>query len=430
VRRQAGVRRQPLVNRALAWVLRSPVSGAVDGSLLLLTLRGRRTGRAITLPVQYAVGPDALWVWPGRPETKTWWRNLAAESAVEVRLRGQAVAGAAVAVRGDESGAYAYAARFPGTSRRAGLVAARAGAASGAATSDPLVRISVPSDHLDRARAATVVPGRGLVATVRRHPLGAFFLLAFAVTWGYWIPVALTGGSLSHFPGLLGPLAAAFLVAAIHQGGAGTKDLLARMVRWRVAPRWYAAALVPGAVGLLAVLGTALAGGGWPSASDWGSMAGLPAVGWLGVLVLVFLVNGYGEEVGWRGFAWPRLRERHTIAGAALVLTAFWFGWHLPAFWIDTGMREFERWLIPGWIVGLAAGAVVLGWLYERSGSSLLIVAVFHTMLNMASATPAGEGVPRVAVSMVVIAWAVLILRNEYASTHPTVSPPDRRFVT
>lgn len=49
-------------------------------------------------------------------------------------------------------------------------------------------------------------------------------------------------------------------------------------------------------------------------------MPGLPAVGWFGVLVLAFLINGYGEETGWRGFAWSRLRERHTLGSAALML--------------------------------------------------------------------------------------------------------------
>ena len=145
-------------------------------------------------------------------------------------------------------------------------------------------------------------------------------------------------------------------------------------------------------------------------------MPGLPAIGWLGVLTLVLIVNGYGEEVGWRGHAWPRLRERHTTAGAALILAILWAGWHLPTFWMDTGMRDFDLLILPGWLVGLAAGAVVLGWIYERTGSSLLIVALFHALINMAGATLATEGVPAVAVTIVVIGWAVAILRIEGAT--------------
>jgi membrane protease YdiL (CAAX protease family) len=115
-----------------------------------------------------------------------------------------------------------------------------------------------------------------------------------------------------------------------------------------------------------------------PTLGDLGTMPGVPEYGWLGVFAAVLLVNGYGEEVGWRGFAWSRLRLRYGHASSALVLALVWAGWHLPAFWLDTGLRGLEPLVIPGWIVGLAAGAVVLGWLYDRARSSLLIVAIFH----------------------------------------------------
>jgi membrane protease YdiL (CAAX protease family) len=88
------------------------------------------------------------------------------------------------------------------------------------------------------------------------------------------------------------------------------------------------------------------------------------------VFVLTFLVNGYGEETGWRGFAWPRLRQRHSLGGAALVLTVPWAHWHLPTFWLDTGLRGFSPAMVPGFLLGMAAGAVVLGWLYERTGEA------------------------------------------------------------
>jgi F420H(2)-dependent quinone reductase len=84
-------RRRPLLDRVLTRVLRSSVSGAVDGVMLLLTLHGRRSGEQITLPVQRAVGRNAPWIYVGRAETNTWWRNLAEEAPVQVRLRGRTV---------------------------------------------------------------------------------------------------------------------------------------------------------------------------------------------------------------------------------------------------------------------------------------------------------------------------------------------------
>jgi membrane protease YdiL (CAAX protease family) len=246
---------------------------------------------------------------------------------------------------------------------------------------------------------------------VRRHPLAAFFVLAYACSWAYWLPVALTGGHLSHFPGLLGPMLSALLVTATLRGWAGVRELLSRMGRWRVPLRWYGVAFVPMAAGLLALGGLWLAGRGLPSLSRLSTMPGLPAVGWVGVAILVLAINGYGEETGWRGFAWPRLRERHSLGGAAMLLAIPWAVWHLPTFWLDTGMRGFPLVQLPGLFVGMAAGAVVLGWLYERARSSILIVALFHAWLNMASATRGTEGFVAAAVSTVVIVWAVAILR-------------------
>lgn len=264
-----------------------------------------------------------------------------------------------------------------------------------------------------RCPAASCGRGHNVLAAVRRHPLGAYFLLTYLLSWGYWVPLAITGGHVSHFPGLLGPMIAALVVDSAVAGRAGVADLLRRMVQWRVPVRWYAAALVPLAVTAVAVGVTSAFTGGTPSPDQLGRMPGLPAVGWFAVFVLVFLINGYGEETGWRGFAWPRLRERHGLAGAALLLTVPWALWHLPTFWLDTGMRGFAPLMIPGFLLGMAAGAVVLGWLFEHARGSLLLVALFHAALNMGSATQATEDVAP-AGSAIVIVWAVLILRAEH----------------
>jgi len=254
--------------------------------------------------------------------------------------------------------------------------------------------------------------GQVLLA-VRRHPLAAYFLLAYAFSWGYWLPLALTGGHSSHFPGLLGPMLAALVVTPIVQGRAGLRDLLSRMGRWRVPLRWYVVASVPVVAGVLALGGLWVARGDMPSLAQLSTMPGLPAVGWVGVFILALVVNGYGEETGWRGVAWPRLRERHSLGGAALLLALPWAIWHAPTFWLDTGMRGFPMLLLPGFFIGMAAGAVVLGWLYERARCSVLIVALFHAMLNMASATRGTEEFVATVVSTVVIVWAVTILRAE-----------------
>lgn len=251
-----------------------------------------------------------------------------------------------------------------------------------------------------------------MLAALGRHPLIVFFALAYLFSWSYWVPVAVAGGGLSHFPGLLGPMVAAFVTWAIVDGRRGLRDLLARMFRWRVSLRWYAAAVTPAVTGLVGLGMVALFGHGFPPLHDLSSVPGLPALGWWAVAALMLVINGYGEETGWRGFAWSRLRERHSLGGAAIALTVPWAIWHVPLFWIDSGMRGMEPWVIPGWLFGLAAGAVVLGWLYERARFSILIPALFHSFLNMASSTAATGGLVAGLVSALIIVWAIIILRR------------------
>ena len=213
--------------------------------------------------------------------------------------------------------------------------------------------------------------GHGFGAVVRRHSLAAFVVLAYVFSW-YWLAIALAGGHGSHFPGLLGPLLAAFTLTFVNQGRAGARDLLSRMFRWRVRLRWYVAALVPAVAGSAALAVLAVADNRWPTLHGLSTMPGLPAAGFAALLAMVLAINGYGEEVGWRGFAWTRLRERHSIAGAAALLGIVWAGWHLPVFWLDTGMRNLDWFVMPGWIIGLIAGAVVLGWYMNVPACSLL----------------------------------------------------------
>lgn len=121
-------RRTPASRRFVTWLLRSPFSGLVDGALMLITVRGRRSGRAYTFPVQYARDGDAIWVLPGHSERKTWWRNLSDEAPVKVRLAGQDITAVGRAFTGRstpavvEEGLGVYAGRFRAVGRRLGVL--------------------------------------------------------------------------------------------------------------------------------------------------------------------------------------------------------------------------------------------------------------------------------------------------------------------
>lgn len=84
----------------------------------------------------------------------------------------------------------------------------------------------------------------------------------------------------------------------------------------------------------------------------------------------------------------------------------------LPTFFLDTGYRGFNPLMLPGFALGIFAGAVVLTWLHEGACSSVLIVALWHAFLNLGSATKAGEGAVQASVTMLVIVWSLVIART------------------
>jgi membrane protease YdiL (CAAX protease family) len=225
---------------------------------------------------------------------------------------------------------------------------------------------------------------------VRRRPLLAFFALCFGLTWGlgalfFLFPeriVARFGPPRLGHPlftlAVFAPSLAALVVTARTQGWAGVRALVARLLRWRVAPGWYLTALfgVPALVAL-ACLVESLARGGAPSlgAGRW----------WLlypGLLAHAAVDPGpLGEELGWRGFALPRLVRRWSPLTASLALGAVWGVWHLPAFFVS-GLPQAEL-ALPAFLLATLALSVVISWATLRSGS-VLIAALVHLTWNYA----------------------------------------------
>jgi membrane protease YdiL (CAAX protease family) len=261
-----------------------------------------------------------------------------------------------------------------------------------------------------------------ITAWARRHPLLAFVLVSYAVSWGCWVPLVLTGrivrlgSSVSQFPGLLGPLVAAVLVTALTRGRPGVLDLARRAARWRVPVRWWLFAVGSP----LALAGVALAvvavGPGLPELGDFGRMAGLPEWGAAFVWVMFVVVNGLGEETGWRGYALPILRRRHGRLTASLLLVPIWAGWHLPLFFLLQSYRDLGPIGVPGFLIGLACGSIVLAWLYESAASSVLVAAVWHGTYNLTVATAAGSGTVAAVVSTGVMACAGVIVWRQRRS--------------
>jgi membrane protease YdiL (CAAX protease family) len=240
-----------------------------------------------------------------------------------------------------------------------------------------------------------------------------FVVLAYAWSWSWWIPLAVSGTTVdqgqgwpTHLIGLTGPAIAALVVTVAADGARGLHDLWSRVVRWRVGWIWYALVAATAAFAALPVLTES----GTP-ADEFVEYSGAPSIG-IAVVAYVLVVNGFGEEIGWRGFLADELLRRTSTGVTALIVWPIWAVWHLPLFWIVTTFRDFGTGGTVGWVVGIGFGSVFLTWLYGSANSSILVVASWHTAYNFATATEAASGVAAAAASTAVIIAGVVILRR------------------
>jgi membrane protease YdiL (CAAX protease family) len=201
----------------------------------------------------------------------------------------------------------------------------------------------------------------------RRHELGVYVALAYAISWTLWAPLVLGLGGAAGWillvAGAFGPAIAAGLV--IRWTGGSVKGWLRPLLRWRVPGRFWLYALgVPAllftAINIeLALLGKDVELGRLASA--------VPA--YVGSFLVIAVVGGGQEEPGWRGFALDRLQARHTPLVATLLLGVIWGVWHLPIYGLG--------------FVGPMMFVFYYTWLWNRT-RSLLLCVVLH-----ASFTPA-----------------------------------------
>ena len=147
-----------------------------------------------------------------------------------------------------------------------------------------------------------------------------------------------------------------------------------------------------------------------PSGDTFTHFPGLPEHWPLAAVVAaVILVNGFGEEAGWRGFLTERLLPMHGRFRATLFVALLWSLWHLPLFWLNLHMAAPVGPVLIGWLFGLICGAFVLAHVYLATGHSILCVALWHAIYNMMAATEIGTGLPAAIICTAVMAWGVVV---------------------
>jgi membrane protease YdiL (CAAX protease family) len=258
---------------------------------------------------------------------------------------------------------------------------------------------------------------------VGRHPVVAFLVMVYAVNVAVALSPLLTRrdilpfdlapyDSLGHIFGVALP---AFLVVAAMHGRAGVRDLAHRSLRWRVGVRWYLVALL--GVPIATVLCASVVFGLAPLnalVDKWQLLFTVV----LPQLVLLILFYNVAEEVGWTGFLQARLQDRYGPLKASVIVTVPFALFHLPGWMVEfeLGLTQLHLALGLTGVFGISQlfGRVVIMWLYNNTGYSVLLVGMFHSSFNVTTSAfgpfipvPAGStfliAAPLVAVAAVLL---------------------------
>ena len=251
----------------------------------------------------------------------------------------------------------------------------------------------------DRAGAAT---GQSSIsATIRSHPLVAYFVIAFAGTWILFVPILLSGKGLGLIPlpdaaGLIlfvlatyaGPFLAALAVTRILDGATGLRAWFQRMLQWRVGILWYLIVLIgyPLVFGVPAIL-TAGAPALTAAMHNWPSFL----VSYITLIPVGFFIPTLGEEAGWRGFALPRLQKAYGPLAGTLILGVLHALWHLPAYFVNGAVITggFNPTVFVANSLAIIAGTFVWTWLFNNTAGSILFATYMHATSNaMSGALP------------------------------------------
>jgi membrane protease YdiL (CAAX protease family) len=220
-----------------------------------------------------------------------------------------------------------------------------------------------------------------------------FVGLTVLLSWGSLLPVVLGVVPVERatplvVASIVGPTVSALALTWRADGIPAIRRLLARLGRVRVPLRWYVATLLPVGLGLLGWWVLRVTVGAGPLGQFGGDLGRLP----FPVVVALFLVSSVAsgalaEELGWRGYALPRLQARFNALAASLLVGAVWAVWHLPVFVLTgAGSTLPFGWYLPR----LLAISVLLTWVFDHTHGSVLHAVLLHAAVNGTEAFVSG----------------------------------------
>jgi len=278
---------------------------------------------------------------------------------------------------------------------------------------------------------------------MKQNPVVSYFVLAYALSWIVWIPVALVVTSAEEPPewillltilGIYGASAAGFIMTGIMDGRAGVRGLLGRVRVWRIGIQWYAVVFL--IIPALLLVGVAIYG-------LQGNPVGPFVPGELPLLILAAIPAVFfgplGEEFGWRGFALPRMQLRLSAFWTSIILGILHTFWHAPLFWIGGTTVSPDAVTLPA--VGLFLSWVTIGTFFytfvlNNTRGSMLLAILLHWSANTSRGIILGlfPALPESAQEQILLAaqipgWiAVVVLLALFGPAHLSRKKPPQKY--
>lgn len=218
-----------------------------------------------------------------------------------------------------------------------------------------------------------------------------YFSLAYLISWTIWLPLYshifgwnnLPVIPFHHAVGGLGPLLSSFITTWSFQKKEGLSKLWKTM--WQTKPFLYLfiAFFSPFVLAFLASLINLFVENNFVDITNIFVSKEFPHFNFMSFFTYNLLFFGFGEEVGWRGFALPHFQKRYNALFSSIFLTIFWAIWHWPLFFYRPGFVSMDFAGILGWLFSLVTGSILLTWFYNSTKGSLLVCAIFHSTVDI-----------------------------------------------
>ena len=212
-----------------------------------------------------------------------------------------------------------------------------------------------------------------------------FFILSYIITWIIWLPGILATYDLIILPvpwviffglGTFGPFFGAIIASASEGGKSGLHAYIPHVFYFAISLKWILAGiLVPLFIAMISYFMVILINPyQLPLPITQNALFIIPT------FLLMFLIGGGNEELGWRGYALDILQAKWSPLKASIILGLIWGVWHTPLFFIKYTSQFYMSWIL--FVLFSSSMSILHTWIYNASGKKVIAAWIFQASIN------------------------------------------------